>query len=435
MRYIWSIFIIVAAICANAQTVQNGVVMEYNKKVQKTPLAGVELNVRSAGSTVSGRNGNFSLKFLTLKAGDRVVVRDNGRDIRKEGYEIFNKDALEQWNLNPNAPFSIVMCRSDRFKAICDNYYSKASVNYKKQYDKEISAVNKLKNEGKLKDEEYRKKLTEIQENYDRQLDNLDNYVDRFARIDLSELQSEEQGIIELVEQGLFDEAIARYDELQLEQKITTSIKNRDVKLEAAKTLTESAESDQQDINRMYESLYRNVDALKLAGGTENLHKAKLKLISVADIDTTNIDLQIRTASFLSDYIADYDKALQYFNQALEIQLNTFGSKHPDVATSYKSIGNVYQVLGAYPEALEYYEKALEIRLKVLGPEHPQTANSYYNIGNAYYSKKEYAKSLDYLNKALGIFVNMYGEESETVIELKELIESAIQLSQAQVEV
>ena len=36
---------------------------------------------------------------------------------------------------------------------------------------------------------------------YDTQLDNLDNYVDRFARIDLAELDENERAIIELVKE------------------------------------------------------------------------------------------------------------------------------------------------------------------------------------------------------------------------------------------
>ena len=75
-----------------AQTIQNGVIQEYNERAKKTPLGGVELNVRSAGSTVSDGNGNFKLQFLTLKPGEKVNVRR----VEKLGYEIFNKEAVEK---------------------------------------------------------------------------------------------------------------------------------------------------------------------------------------------------------------------------------------------------------------------------------------------------------------------------------------------------
>lgn len=178
-----------------AQTIQKGVIKEYNERSQKTPLGGVELNVRSANSTVSDKNGGFSLSFLTLKPGEKVNVRR----VEKLGYEIFNKEAIEQWNLNPKDPFLIVMCKSEKFKRIRDNYERVASESYSKQLKREEAVLVKLKTEGKLKEAEYQKKLYEIREEYERQLDNLENYIDRFSRIDLSELSVIEQEIIELV--------------------------------------------------------------------------------------------------------------------------------------------------------------------------------------------------------------------------------------------
>ncbi|MDE5757611.1 MAG: hypothetical protein K2H85_03250, partial [Allobaculum sp.] len=128
MKQIFTIFTLFIACSLCAQTVQKGVVKEYNEKAQKTPLSGVELNVRSATSTVSDENGDFSLSFLTLKPGDKVNIRA----IEKLGYEIFNKEAVEQWTLSPNVPFVVVMCRSDKFKKIRDHYERSASANYKR---------------------------------------------------------------------------------------------------------------------------------------------------------------------------------------------------------------------------------------------------------------------------------------------------------------
>ncbi|MDE6023154.1 MAG: hypothetical protein K2G13_06590, partial [Muribaculaceae bacterium] len=107
-----------SALSVSAQTVQKGTVQEYNEKSKKTPLAGVELRVRNAGSSISDKNGNFTLNFAIGKPGEHVDFRS----IEKKGYEIFNKEALSQWNINPNKPFVIVMCRSDKFKKIRDNY-------------------------------------------------------------------------------------------------------------------------------------------------------------------------------------------------------------------------------------------------------------------------------------------------------------------------
>ena len=77
---------VLSSFLSSAQTVQKGIVEEYNGKAKKAPLAGVELNVRSAQSTVSDKGGVFSLQFQTGKPGQSVTVRR----IEKLGYEIFN---------------------------------------------------------------------------------------------------------------------------------------------------------------------------------------------------------------------------------------------------------------------------------------------------------------------------------------------------------
>ena len=82
-KYLFLTLLIMSALGLSAQAVQDGIIKEYNEKNAKTPLSGVELNVRSAGSTVSDTDGEFSLRFLTLKPGEKVNVRR----IEKLGYE------------------------------------------------------------------------------------------------------------------------------------------------------------------------------------------------------------------------------------------------------------------------------------------------------------------------------------------------------------
>ena len=115
-------------------------------------------------------------------------------------------------------------------------------------------------------------------------------------------------------------------------------------------------------------------------------------------------------AGFLGTY-AQYEKALEYYLKALEIDENVLGKEHPDTANSYNNIGAVYDNKGEYEKGLEYYLKALEIREKALGKEHPDTATSYINIGFVYSNKGEYEKALEHYLKALEILKNTLGEE------------------------
>ncbi|CAF0915527.1 unnamed protein product [Adineta steineri] len=99
----------------------------------------------------------------------------------------------------------------------------------------------------------------------------------------------------------------------------------------------------------------------------------------------------------------DYEKAIWYYEQGLEICQKTLPSNHPDLATSYNNIGSVYHNMGEHSKALSYYEKALEIEEKTLPSNHPSLAISYSNIGSVYIKMGEYLKALSFHEKALEI--------------------------------
>lgn len=390
--------LILSALTAGARTVQTGVVREYKGKAKKTPLAGVELQVYPAQSTASDRNGNFRLEFLTLKPGERINVRR----IEKEGYEIFNKDALEQWNLNPTAPFMIVMCRSNMFKQLKDTYYKNSGERYARQYRKAQDELKRLKDQNKIQQKEYIERLEQLEQEYGRQLENLDNYVDRFARIDLSEISPVEQEIIELVQAGKIDEAIAKYEELNAKEKLLDGISKRKEVGEAISTLTEVDRNLAADNDTLYAVVERQIQTLQL-GGAENNEKIRRLYCDIADADTTNIEWLIDTGNFLYEYAADHQAALDYFRKALASAEAQHGPRSEEVAKVMNNLGVVYNELGEFSKALDYLQRALEIRVAVHGEENNLTATTYQNLGNTYLDSGDPNKALEYFQKALDI--------------------------------
>ncbi|CAF0727664.1 unnamed protein product [Adineta steineri] len=99
----------------------------------------------------------------------------------------------------------------------------------------------------------------------------------------------------------------------------------------------------------------------------------------------------------------NYEKAIWYYRQGLEIQEKTLPTNHPHFANSYNNVGLVYVEMGEYLKALLYYEKALEIKQKTHPANHPSLATSYNNIGLVYYKMVEYPKALSFFEKALEI--------------------------------
>lgn len=219
--------ILAAVICvmAGAQATQPCVVKQYNQKEQKTPLAGVEVMVSNAGSQISDKDGVLTLRFRTLKPGDHVTVYS----ITKSGYEVFNTDAVEQWNIaRDNTPFLIVLVKSDYFARLKQSLKETSVSSYESKYKQAKAELDKLQKEGKMKAEEYDKKLTELEDRYENQLSNIDSYIDVFARFDLSEMSAEEERIIEMVHNGQIDEAVKEYDKLKIIERYEAAVDNRD---------------------------------------------------------------------------------------------------------------------------------------------------------------------------------------------------------------
>jgi len=68
-----------------------------------------------------------------------------------------------------------------------------------------------------------------------------------------------------------------------------------------------------------------------------------------------------------------YEKALQYYEEALDIRREKLGDRHPSVATTLNNIGWVHRNREDYSTALRFFREAHEIWREKLGDEHPWT--------------------------------------------------------------
>ncbi|CAF1285744.1 unnamed protein product [Adineta steineri] len=126
---------------------------------------------------------------------------------------------------------------------------------------------------------------------------------------------------------------------------------------------------------------------------------------------------------YAKDDQGDYEKAIWYYEQGLEICQKTLPSNHSDLATSYNNIGLVYDKIGEYSKALSFYVKALDIREKALPSNHPDFAQLYSNIGGVYHHMREYSKALSYLERALDILQRVLPPTHLNIESVKEGIE------------
>ncbi len=364
-----------------AQTVQLGQTVEYNEKNEKIPLPGVEIVIRDAGSTVSDANGNFTLTFNTLKPGDKVVYRQ----IQKSGYEIFNKQALEQWYISrEKRPFQIVLCRVDKFKALTENYQRISSASYARQYKNDQEKLALQLQEGKLKEEEYKRQLLRLEDNYYSQLKNLENYVDMFARIDMSELSSAEQKIIEMLQEGKIDEAIKAYESKQYVEKFKQEASDRHEINEARKRLEEVDAQKQESMQNILSAIERQISSYQLIGGYENYKKIGSILREIALADTSNLDVVKRYAEFAHGQ-NDFSDAYRFYS----ICVNGYGKEK--LASVYTCLGDLCRLMKQYDESETYLRKSIEIYEKLLESDRnyfSDLAKAENNLGILYYSQQ-----------------------------------------------
>ncbi|CAF1549546.1 unnamed protein product, partial [Adineta steineri] len=69
---------------------------------------------------------------------------------------------------------------------------------------------------------------------------------------------------------------------------------------------------------------------------------------------------------YVKDHQADYEKAIWYYEQDLQICEKILPSNHPHFGISYNNIGCAYDKMGEYSKAISFYEKALQIQQKTL---------------------------------------------------------------------
>ena len=341
----------------SAQVVQRGLMLEYNEELAKSPLGGVEVVVRGAPSSVSDASGGFELEFLTQSGGERVSVTR----IEKPGYEIFNKEALEQWNINPEEPFRIVMCESGRFKRIRDNYSRVSSESYARQQASEESRLRELLEDGALKEEEYRKELYELKVEYQTKLDDLESYVDRFARIDLSELDEVEREIIKLVQAGDMEGAIAKYEAQDLLGKYRAETEDiREIET-ARESLDEAEQAKREGRDSLFAAVRRQFETYVLAGGEENYEKAGNLLREVALADTTNLEAVWEYATFAGNQY-DYNEAKRFYQILLRAyqSLERSDENIAKEAQINMNIGRQYGYLSDYDLEEQYFLSAID---------------------------------------------------------------------------
>ncbi|CAF1398474.1 unnamed protein product [Adineta steineri] len=110
-----------------------------------------------------------------------------------------------------------------------------------------------------------------------------------------------------------------------------------------------------------------------------------------------------------------FGDAIQYYQLALENELNHYPFYHLSIANTYTKIGEIFSQPEDYTRSLSYFDKVLKIQKKILSPNHSLLAITNYNIAKALAGLCEYKKSIEYASQAVNIARHTFGSNHENV--------------------
>ena len=106
----------------------------------------------------------------------------------------------------------------------------------------------------------------------------------------------------------------------------------------------------------------------------------------------------------LHNYLAEYDKALTFFQSALNYSLAFHGKIHNTTTTCYLKKAQVLYNKGKYQNGLKVMDTLLAIETKIYGLNSPKLTAPYILVGNIYFKETAYDDAILYYEKAKAIY-------------------------------
>lgn len=193
-----------------AQVRQEGIVLLQNSG--KQPLPQVTLLVSGAAPATSDSQGRFTLHFATRQEGDAARTIN----VSKTGYELVNAPDIALWNISSSATFTVVMCPKGQLEESRRKYYKLGEDRYQHLYRQKLAELDKAIADHKLNEATYQEKLQEANMQLQRAMERLDDFCDKFARINRDMLSELDRKALALLDQGDLEGAIKVYDDARL---------------------------------------------------------------------------------------------------------------------------------------------------------------------------------------------------------------------------
>ncbi|MBS4170377.1 tetratricopeptide repeat protein [Neochlamydia sp. AcF95] len=144
-------------------------------------------------------------------------------------------------------------------------------------------------------------------------------------------------------------------------------------------------------------------------------HEEAKNWYSLARNETSENSNLLNTLGIIDGIQGNFEQAIEYIYQALEIDLKLEGKDSLQVARDYNNLGVFYQNQGKLGKAVNYIKLALKITIKLYGKNNLRVANCYNNLGCIYLEEGNLEKAAKYGKQALEIGCELYGKSHSSL--------------------
>lgn len=111
----------------------------------------------------------------------------------------------------------------------------------------------------------------------------------------------------------------------------------------------------------------------------------------------------------------DHERAIAHNQQALDQQVQKYGTNHPMIAGIITNLAKYSLNAGNHAEAIAYNQQALDIQLDLLGSQHPNVAETYGTRGEILAEQGLFSQALPFFQRALRIMKQATGTSNPEV--------------------
>jgi transcriptional regulator with PAS, ATPase and Fis domain len=146
------------------------------------------------------------------------------------------------------------------------------------------------------------------------------------------------------------------------------------------------------DIMQDIQKLIKNCESAWIHGDMKSFKQDANELleVSIRTKQPFGIAQAYNNLGLFHKRFGNFDKALEYFYQSLEVIRTT--DRKQETATTLTNIGMTYGSMGNIDDSLKYYLESLKI--------FPKACEVYINIGFSYQTKNDFTKAIKYYNQA-----------------------------------